>query len=161
MMMYHFGTAKSFTGIVMLSLMLLSVGQVQSQQSTLVKVDGSSTVFPITEAVAEEFQKETRGSVRVTVGISGTGGGFKKFCRGETDVQDASRPISPSEMEACRASGIQYYELPIAFDALTVTVSPKATWIDTITIAELKQMWEPSSQGRIVKWNQIRSSWPD
>ncbi|HKC95613.1 MAG TPA: PstS family phosphate ABC transporter substrate-binding protein [Nitrospira sp.] len=159
--MYHFGTAKSFTGIVMLSLMLLSVGQVQSQQSTLVKVDGSSTVFPITEAVAEEFQKETRGSVRVTVGISGTGGGFKKFCRGETDVQDASRPISPSEMEACRASGIQYYELPIAFDALTVTVSPKATWIDTITIAELKQMWEPSSQGRIVKWNQIRSSWPD
>src|SRR5215471_16179818 len=159
--MYHFGTAKSFTGIVMLSLMLLSVGQVQSQQSSLIKVDGSSTVFPITEAVAEEFQKETRGSVRVTVGISGTGGGFKKFCRGETDVQDASRPISTSEMEACRASGIQYYELPIAFDAMTIAVSPKATWLESITIAELKQIWDPSSQGRIMKWNQIRTSWPD
>jgi len=160
--MLHFGTAKSFTGIFsILSLMMLSVGHVQSQQSTLVKVDGSSTVFPITEAVAEEFQKETRGSVRVTVGISGTGGGFKKFCRGETDVQDASRPISTSEMEACRASGIQYYELPIAFDAMTIAVSPKATWVDTITIAELKQMWEPSAQGRVMKWNQIRSSWPD
>jgi phosphate transport system substrate-binding protein len=109
-----------------------------SESTTLIKVDGSSMVFPITEAVAEEFQKETRGAVRVTVGISGTGGGFKKFCRGETDVQDASRPISQSEMEACRATGVQYYELPIAFDALTVAVSPQATWVDTITIAELK-----------------------
>jgi len=133
----------------------------QSETTPLIKVDGSSTVFPITEAVAEEFQKETRGTVQVTVGISGTGGGFKKFCRGETDVQDASRPISPSEMEVCRTSGIQYYELPIAFDALTIAVSPKATWLDAITIAELKQMWDPSSQGRIIKWNQIRSSWPD
>src|SRR6476661_6053659 len=131
-----------------------------SEPTTVVKVDGSSTVFPITEAVAEEFQKETRGVVRVTVGISGTGGGFKKFCRGETDVQDASRPISQSEMEACRATGIQYYELPIAFDALTIAVSPQATWVDAITIAELKQIWDPSSQGRVVTWNQVRSSWP-
>jgi phosphate transport system substrate-binding protein len=133
----------------------------QAETTPLIKVDGSSTVFPITEAMAEEFQKETRGTVQVTVGISGTGGGFKKFCRGETDVQDASRPISTSEMEVCRASGIQYYELPVAFDALTIAVSPKATWLDAITIAELKQMWDPSSQGRILKWNQIRSSWPD
>jgi phosphate transport system substrate-binding protein len=132
-----------------------------SEPTTLVKVDGSSTVFPITEAVAEEFQKETRGGVRVTVGISGTGGGFKKFCRAETDVQDASRPISASEMEACRAAGVQYYELPIAFDALTIAVSPQSTWVEAITIAELKQMWDPSAQGRIVKWNQIRSSWPN
>ena len=132
-----------------------------SETTTVVKVDGSSTVFPITEAVAEEFQKETRGSVRVTVGISGTGGGFKKFCRGETDVQDASRPISSGEMEACRASGVQYYELPIAFDALTIAVSPQSSWVESITIDELKQMWDPSAQGRIVKWNQIRSSWPD
>jgi phosphate transport system substrate-binding protein len=130
-------------------------------QTALVKVDGSSTVFPITEAVAEEFQKETRGSVRVTVGISGTGGGFKKFCRGETDVQDASRPISSSEMEACRAGGVQFYELPIAFDALTLAVSPQATWIDSVTVDELKRMWEPSAQGRIMKWSQIRPSWPD
>ena len=131
-----------------------------SEPTTVIKVDGSSTVFPITEAVAEEFQKETRGAVHVTVGISGTGGGFKKFCRGETDVQDASRPISQSEMDACRANGIQYYELPIAFDALTIAVSPQATWVDAITIAELKQIWDPSSQGRVVTWNQVRSSWP-
>lgn len=127
----------------------------------LIKVDGSSTVFPITEAIAEEFQKEARGAVQVTVGISGTGGGFKKFCRGEIDVQDASRPISRDEMDACRAKGIQYYEMPIAFDALTIAVSPHANWVDSITTAELKQMWEPSSQGRISKWNQVRSSWPD
>ncbi len=135
--------------------------QAYSASATLIKVDGSSTVFPITEAVAEEFQKETRGAVRVTVGISGTGGGFKKFCRGEIDVQDASRPISTGEMEACRAGGVQYVELPIAFDALTIAVSPQATWVDSITVAELKTMWEPSAQGRVTKWNQIRSTWPD
>ena len=140
---------------------LMAVARDGSSESTsLIKVDGSSTVFPITEAVAEEFQKETKGAVRVTVGISGTGGGFKKFCRGETDVQDASRPISQSEMEACRSAGVQYYELPIAFDALTVAVSPQATWVDTITIAELKQIWDPSSQGRITMWNQVRNAWP-
>ena len=134
---------------------------VYSEPTTLVKVDGSSTVFPITEAVAEEFQKETRGSVRVTVGISGTGGGFKKFCRGETDVQDASRPISAGEMEACRAGGVQFYELPIAFDALTLAVSPQATWVNSMTVDELRRMWEPSAQGRITKWNQVRPDWPD
>ena len=149
--------------MVLLTIVVLvgPVNQSSSESIAMVKVDGSSTVFPITEAVAEEFQKETRGTVRITVGISGTGGGFKKFCRGETDVQDASRPISSSEMETCRANGIQYYELPIAFDALTIAVSPLATWVDAITIAELKQMWDPSAQGRVVKWNQIRSSWPD
>jgi phosphate transport system substrate-binding protein len=129
--------------------------------TALIKVDGSSTVFPITEAVAEEFQKETRGSVRVTVGISGTGGGFKKFCRGETDVQDASRPISSSEVEVCRAGGVQFYELPIAFDALTIAVSPQAIWIDSVTVDELKRMWEPSAQRRITKWSHIRPNWPD
>jgi phosphate transport system substrate-binding protein len=154
---------RTFTpllGLISIVGALSSVG-LAGEKTKLVKVDGSSTVFPITEAVAEEFQKETRGAVRVTVGISGTGGGFKKFCRGETDVQDASRPISTSEMEACRAAGVQYYELPIAFDALTIAVNPQATWLDTITIAELKQMWDPASQGRITKWNQVRASWPD
>ncbi len=138
-----------------------STSTVYSESTALIKVDGSSTVFPITEAVAEEFQKETRGAVRVTVGISGTGGGFKKFCRGETDVQDASRPISSGEMEACRAGGVQFYELPIAFDALTLAVSPQATWINSVTVDELKRMWEPSAQGRIMKWSQIRPDWPD
>ena len=161
MRMMHRNGARRVTILVALALLGWFLSPTHSETATLIKVDGSSTVFPITEAVAEEFQKETRAAVRVTVGISGTGGGFKKFCRGETDVQDASRPISASEMETCRASGIQYYELPVAFDALTIAVSPLATWLDAITIGELKQMWDPSSQGRIVRWNQIRSSWPD
>jgi phosphate transport system substrate-binding protein len=126
----------------------------------VIKVDGSSTVFPITEAVAEEFQISKRGKVRVTVGISGTGGGFKKFCRGETDVQDASRPILVAEMEACRAAGIKYYELPIAYDALTVAVNPKNDWLKQITVEELKKMWEPAAQGKIKTWNQVNPKWP-
>ncbi|KAF4516276.1 hypothetical protein B566_EDAN000517 [Ephemera danica] len=144
-----------------LGVLTAGISFTQARQTALIKIDGSSTVFPITEAVAEEFQKETRGSVRVTVGISGTGGGFKKFCRGEIDVQDASRPISTSELEACRAGGVPFYELPIAFDALTIAVSPQATWVDSITVAELKIMWEPAAQGRVTKWSQIRSTWPD
>ncbi|GAB4436203.1 MAG: PstS family phosphate ABC transporter substrate-binding protein [Rhodocyclaceae bacterium] len=126
----------------------------------LVKVDGSSTVYPITEAVAEEFQKAGKGAVRVTVGISGTGGGFKKFCRGETDISDASRPISKSEMEICRAAGIGYIELPVAFDALTVVIHPRNAFIKNLTVAELKKMWEPAAQGRVTKWNQVNPAWP-
>ena len=95
----------------------------------VVKIDGSSTVFPVTEAVAEDFQKQKRGAVKVTVGISGTGGGFRKFCRNETDVQNASRPILKTEMEECRKAGIEYVELPVAFDALTVVINPKNTFI--------------------------------
>jgi phosphate transport system substrate-binding protein len=126
-----------------------------------IKADGSSTVFPITEAVAEEFQKARKGTVRVTVGISGTGGGFKKFCRGETDIQDASRPILAGEMESCKAAGIQYMELPVAYDALTVVVNPENSWVKSMTVAQLKKMWEPSAQGKVSKWNQIDPSWPD
>ncbi|HET6757629.1 MAG TPA: substrate-binding domain-containing protein, partial [Burkholderiales bacterium] len=96
----------------------------------LVKIDGSSTVYPVTEAVAEEFQKAKKGKVNVTVGISGTGGGFKKFCRGEIDISDASRPILKKEMEDCKANGIQYIELPVAYDALTVVVHPQNNWAD-------------------------------
>ncbi len=126
-----------------------------------IKADGSSTVFPITEAVAEEFQKAKKGTVRVTVGISGTGGGFKKFCRGETDIQDASRPILAGEMESCKAAGIQYMELPVAYDALTVVVNSENSWVKSMTVAQLKKMWEPSAQGKVSKWNQIDPSWPD
>jgi phosphate transport system substrate-binding protein len=127
----------------------------------VIKIDGSSTVFPITEAVAEEFQIDKRGKVRVTVGISGTGGGFKKFCRGETDIQDASRPILTAEMEACRAAGIKYFELPVAYDALTVAVNPQNTWLNQITVAELRKMWEPAAQGKIKTWNQVNPKWPN
>ena len=127
----------------------------------LVKIDGSSTVFPITEAVAEEFQKAKKGSVRVTVGISGTGGGFKKFCRGETDISNASRPILDKEMADCKAAGIKYIELPVAFDALTLVMNPKNAFLKQVTVAELKTMWEPAAQGKVLKWNQINAAWPD
>ncbi len=127
----------------------------------VIKIDGSSTVFPITEAVAEEFQKEKRGQVNVTVGISGTGGGFKKFVRGEIDIADASRPISSEEMASAKASGIEYLELPIAFDALTVVVNKQNDWVTSMTVAELKKIWEPDAQTKITRWNQIRPEWPN
>ncbi|WP_318258223.1 PstS family phosphate ABC transporter substrate-binding protein [Geobacter anodireducens] len=127
----------------------------------LVKIDGSSTVYPITEAVAEEFQKAKRGAVKVTVGISGTGGGFKKFCRGEIDLSGASRPILKKEMEACKQAGIQYIELPVAYDALTVVVNPQNTWVKSMTVDELKKIWEPAAQGKITKWNQVNPAWPN
>jgi len=127
----------------------------------IVKVDGSSTVYPITEAVAEEFQKSKKNTIKVTVGISGTGGGFKKFCRGETDIADASRPILKKEMDDCKAAGIEYIELPVAFDALTVVINPKNTFLKSISVAQLKKMWEPAAQGKITKWNQINPAWPD
>ena len=127
----------------------------------IVKIDGSSTVFPVTEAVAEDFQKAKKQQVKVTVGISGTGGGFKKFCRGETDISNASRPILKAEMADCQKAGIEYFELPVAFDALTVVVNPKNTFIKQLTVAELKKMWEPSAQGKVTRWNQVNPAWPD
>lgn len=127
----------------------------------IVKIDGSSTVYPITEAVAEDFQIAKKGAIRVTVGISGTGGGFKKFCRGEIDIVNASRPILKKEMDDCKAAGIQYVEMPVAYDALTVVVNPKNDWSKVITIAELKKIWEPAAQGTITKWNQVNPAWPD
>jgi phosphate transport system substrate-binding protein len=133
----------------------------QAAKAQVIQIDGSSTVFPITEAVAEEFQKARKGKVKVTVGIAGTGGGFKKFCRAETDVSNASRPILKSEIEDCKKSGVQFIELPVAFDALTVIVNPKNDWVKSLTIADLKKMWEPSAQGKITTWNQIRPEWPN
>src|SRR6187402_2813282 len=135
-------------------------GASSSSRPTLVSLDGSSTVFPISEAVAEEFQKVEKG-VRVTVGISGTGGGFQKFCRGEIDISDASRPISATEVEACKKAGVEYTELPIAFDGIAIAVHPKAVWADKITVAELKTMWAPDAQGKVMKWSQVRKGWPD
>ncbi len=129
-------------------------------RAQIVKIDGSSTVFPITEAVAEEFQMAKKGKIRVTVGISGTGGGFKKFCRGEIDIGGASRPIEQSEIDACRKAGIQFVELPVAFDAITVVINPSNRWASTTTVTDLKKMWEPSAQGKVTTWNQIRSDWP-
>ncbi|HEY0943501.1 MAG TPA: PstS family phosphate ABC transporter substrate-binding protein [Steroidobacter sp.] len=131
------------------------------RDTPVVRIDGSSTVFPIAEAVAEEFQIEERGAVRVTVGLSGTGGGFKKLCRGEIDISNASRPILEEEMAACRAAGIGFMELPVAFDAITVVVNPANDWVKSLAIADLKKMWEPAAQGQLKRWNQVRPEWPD
>jgi phosphate transport system substrate-binding protein len=149
----------SLTISAALAAFVVSVGHASAAE--VVKIDGSSTVFPITEAMAEEFQKAEKGATQVTVGISGTGGGFKKFCRGETDIADASRPIKDSERAVCKEAGIEFVELPIAFDALAVVVNPKNTWVDHLTVDELKVMWEPAAQAKITSWKQIRPSFPD
>jgi phosphate transport system substrate-binding protein len=138
-----------------------ALGVAAAAKAQTVKIDGSSTVYPISEAVAEEFQKAKKGAIKVTVGISGTGGGFKKFCRGETDISDASRPILAKEMQACAEAGIRYIELPVAYDALTVVINPKNTWIKEFKVEELKKMWEPAAQGKITRWNQVNPAWPD
>ena len=125
----------------------------------IIEIDGSSTVYPITEAVAEEFQKET--GIKVTVGVSGTGGGFKKFCRGDTVISDASRPIKAKEIKLCEEAGIEFIEIPVAFDALTVVVNPQNNWAKEMTPEELKMMWEPDAQGKVTNWNQVRAGFPD
>lgn len=138
---------------------MMFVSNGYSQQPSTVKIDGSSTVYPITEGIAEDFQKQKK--TKVTVGISGTGGGFKKFCRGEIDIQNASRPIQKSEMDSCEKSGIKYYELPVAFDALTIVINPKNNFAGTLTLEQLKRMWEPAAQGKITNWNQIDEKFPN
>ena len=133
-------------------------GRGGGQSAGVVLIDGSSTVFPISEALGEEFQRETRG--RVTAGLSGTGGGFKKFCRGEIDIAGASRPIKAEEAEACRAAGVEFIELPVALDALAVIVHPSNAFVDCLTVAELKKLWSPEAQGKVTTWDQVRAGWP-
>ncbi|MGJ0607798.1 PstS family phosphate ABC transporter substrate-binding protein [Cylindrospermopsis raciborskii] len=134
---------------------------VNSQIARKIKIDGSSTVYPITQAIVKEFTKDGKNSSSVEVSVSGTGGGFKKFCSNEMDINNASRPISAKEMAECNKNGVRYIEIPIAFDALTVVVNPQNNWVEDMTVDELKKTWEPQSQGKITKWNQIRASWPD
>ena len=124
-----------------------------------IKIDGSSTVYPISEAIAEEFGKE-QPDVKVTVGESGTGGGFKKFTVGETDISDASRPIKPAEDSAAKANKIEYVVLQIAYDGLSIVINPENKFLDNITVEELKKLWEPEAQGKIKKWNQVNPAWP-
>lgn len=148
------------TAAAAIAALAMTTGGAVAQQAFTIQIDGSSTVFPLAEAVAEGFQQQTQGRVRVTVGESGTGGGFRKFCRGETHISNASRPISASEMATCRAAGIQYVEIPVAFDALTVVVHPSNP-LRSITVAQLRRIWEPEAQGRINNWRQVDPSFPD
>lgn len=131
-----------------------------SALSGRVTVDGSSTVFPVTQAMAEEFSLVADG-VQVPVGVSGTGGGFTKFCNGETDIQDASRPIKAEEADVCEANGIEYVEIPVAFDGLSVLVNPENDWVECLTVEQLKTIWEPEAEGTITRWNQVDPSFPD
>lgn len=142
--------------ILTLGLILSIAAQAETK---MIKVDGSSTVYPITEAMAEEFQNANKGAAKVTAGISGTGGGFKKFCRGEIDISDASRPITESEMKICADAKIKYMELPIAFDAMVIVVNP-ANKMTEISIEDLKKMWGPDAQGKIMKWSDVNPKWP-
>jgi phosphate transport system substrate-binding protein len=142
--------------VIAFALSMAGLKQAQAADK-MVKIDGSSTVYPISEAVAEEFQKKT--GVKVTVGESGTGGGFKKFCRGETDISDASRPISQKEMDACKEAGVQYIELPVAYDALTIVVNSKNAWVKSFTVEELKKIWAPGSS--VKNWNQVNPTYPN
>ena len=129
-----------------------------STSTRAISVDGSSTVYPVTQAVAEEYMVANQGT-RVSVGYSGTGGGFKKFCRGETDVSNASRPISPEEEELCSTNGVDYTRFTVAFDGITVTVNPKNDWAQCITTEELRQIWQPASE--VDSWSDVRDDWPD
>lgn len=148
-----------------MSLLLTACGSKNSSESETeklqgeIKIDGSSTVYPITEAVAEEFRAE-QPDVKVTVGVSGTGGGFKKFGRGEIDINDASRPIKEQEATTCNENNIKYVDLKVAYDGLVIVLNKENTWVDHFTVAELKKIWEPEAQEKITKWNQIRASWP-
>ena len=159
---------KKIVLIVSLAIVAIACGEKKDQKKTsetssmsgTIKVDGSSTVFPITEAVAEEF-RSVQPEVKVTIGVSGTGGGFKKFSRGETNLSNASRPIKDKEKAACAENNINYLELEVAYDGLAVLVNPENDWVDNFTVEELRKIWEPAAQGVIMKWNQIRPEWPN
>lgn len=154
---------KNFIWVAVAALCLESGLSVSAESlKGKISIDGSSTVYPITEAVAEEARSNADlKKVRVGVNISGTGGGFKKFCKGETDVSDASRPIKASEMETCKKNGVDYVELPIAFDGIAVVVNKSNTCIDEISVADLKRIWEPAAEGKITNWKQVSAKCPD
>ncbi len=157
--MLQFNSLKLLSMSILLSGSVSIISAVSAQ--SIIKIDGSSTVYPITKAAADKFQIAKKNAINVTVDISGSGGGFKKFCRGEIDIVNASRPILKNEIKDCNNSHVQFVEIPVAFDALTVAVHPENTWSTTMTVAELKKMWEPAAQGKITKWNQINPAWPD
>ncbi|MFH1462913.1 MAG: PstS family phosphate ABC transporter substrate-binding protein [Pseudomonadota bacterium] len=130
-----------------------------AREPGVIRIDGSSTVYPVTEAVAEEFR--AGNPAHVTIGVSGTGGGFKKFCARETDISDASRPMKDSEQQLCATAGVEYLELQVAYDGISVVVHPSNGWVDHLTTAELKRIWEPEAQGVITTWSQVRPGFPD
>lgn len=163
---YFTGVAKGillFLGILTLGTGCRSVSESQStaeSSQTVIQVDGSSTVYPITNEIAQQYQLRSSDQPEIQVDVSGTGGGFRGFCAGETDINNASRPINPQEMETCEQNGVNYIELPVAYDALTVVVHPENDWVNQMTTQQLKTIWEPKAENTITQWNQVRSQWP-
>lgn len=151
-------STNSVRPLALLAALLLS--PLGAAADPVIRIDGSSTVYPITEALAQEFQRARLHEVHVNVGISGTSGGFTKFCRGETDITSASRPILKKEMAACAQAGVRYYEMPLAYDALTVVVHPQNTFVNRLSIAELRKLWEPAAQGKVTTWKDLNPAWP-
>lgn len=127
---------------------------------SIIKIDGSSTVYPVTKIAADQFEVMKKNTVKIAMEISGSGGGFKKMCRGEIDIANASRPIQKKELLECKNAKVQFIEIPIAFDALTVVINPHNTWSKSLTVTELNKIWGPSAQGKITRWNQINPAWP-
>jgi phosphate transport system substrate-binding protein len=155
-----FAAYGSIAGVVTLLLLFTGGCGKNSKQPETLLIDGSSTVYPITEAIDREFEKTGR-NITISVGISGTIGGFKRFAAGEIDIANASRPIKQAEAAQCAEHGIEFIELPIAFDGLAVLVHPENNWCDHLTVSELKRMWSPEAQGKIMKWSDIRKDWPE
>lgn len=151
-------TKKNIKHILIAALITSSIPTSYAAEKTI-NIDGSSTVYPLTKEVADEFQKVRK--IKVNINISGTGGGFAKFCRGETQIQNASRPILKKEMDLCKEAGVQYIELPVAYDALTVVVNKENSFIKSLSVEDLKKIWQPGAQGKIKNWRQINSSWPN
>lgn len=152
---------KKIILLTAITISLVSCGNnKKDKEASSINIDGSSTVYPVTEAIAEEY-RSVDSDVDVTIGVSGTGGGFQKFGRGETDISNASRPIKEDEKKIAESNNIDLVELEVAYDGLAVVVNPENDWVDCFTVEQLKKIWEPSAQGTITRWNQIDPSWPD
>jgi len=151
---------RSRYSLALLTFLLFVLTQVGAQAESI-RIDGSSTVYPLTESMAEEFGRARNGDPRILLGISGTTGGFRLFCRGLADIANASRPINKEEMTACAKAGIRYLELPVAFDAITVVINPRNTWARSMTVAELSRIWDQESEGLVTRWSDVRPEWPN
>jgi phosphate transport system substrate-binding protein len=152
--------ARLLVAFVLMAAAGMSTGCGNASSSDTVLIDGSSTVFPLSEAIAHDYLRRHSGA-QVTVTYSGTDTGFAKFCRGALDIVDASRPITKQEQDSCVANTVEFMELPVARDAITVIVNARNSWATSMTVAELRMLWAPESQGKILRWNQIRADWPD
>lgn len=153
-------TASSRLAVLLGVVWLVGCSGRQAPAGAIITADGSSTVYPLTEAIAEDFQREYP-TTRVTIGVAGTGGGLRRFCRGDLDLANASRPISRSEAAACAAAGVEFLEVPVAYDGIVIAVHPANTWVDGLTVAELRRLWRHEAEGRLLRWSDLRAGFPD